>query len=52
MGRSGDRPHSGPAPPRTGPSPTGIDPHFNHDGNVDQDDVSAVINIVGGGGCP
>lgn len=24
----------------------------NNDGNVDQDDVSAVVNIVGGGGCP
>jgi hypothetical protein len=24
----------------------------NNDGNVDQDDVSALINIVGGGGCP
>ncbi|MCC6949807.1 MAG: hypothetical protein IT433_00010, partial [Phycisphaerales bacterium] len=24
----------------------------NNDGNADQDDVSAVINIVGGGGCP
>lgn len=24
----------------------------NNDGNVDQDDASAPINIAGGGGCP
>lgn len=27
-------------------------PDFNRDGNVDQDDVSALINAVAGGGCP
>lgn len=32
-------------------NPTGIDPDFNRDGNVDQDDVSAPINAVAGGGC-
>ncbi|MCE7974717.1 MAG: hypothetical protein DYG92_10425, partial [Leptolyngbya sp. PLA1] len=30
--------------------PTLLD--VNSDGNIDQDDVSALINIVGGGRCP
>ena len=28
------------------------DPDFNHDGNLDQDDVTALINTIAGGGCP
>jgi hypothetical protein len=28
------------------------DPDFNHDGNVDQDDVLALINTIAGGPCP
>jgi hypothetical protein len=35
-----------------GANPTGIDPDFNHDGNADQDDVIALINVIAGGGCP
>jgi hypothetical protein len=28
------------------------DPDFNRDGNVDQDDVAALINVIAGGNCP
>jgi len=28
------------------------DPDFNHDGNVDQGDIDALTNAIGGGGCP
>lgn len=28
--------------------PTNIDPDFNHDGNADQDDIDAVLNVAGG----
>jgi hypothetical protein len=34
------------------PPPVGCDPDLNQDGNVDQDDVSYLINVVGGGGNP
>jgi hypothetical protein len=30
----------------------GCDPDFNRDGNVDQDDVTALINVIAGGDCP
>jgi hypothetical protein len=35
-----------------GANPTGRDLDFNQDGNADQDDVSALITAVAGGGCP
>jgi hypothetical protein len=35
-----------------GVNPSGIDPDFNQDGNVDQDDVAALIDVVAGGACP
>jgi len=34
------------------PSGGGCDPDANQDGNVDQDDVSYLINVVGGGENP
>ena len=30
----------------------GCDSDFNHDGNVDQGDIDALINVVAGGNCP
>lgn len=33
------------------PAPA-CDPDFNGDGNVDQDDVAAIIDVIAGGGCP
>ena len=30
----------------------GCQPDFNRDGTLDEDDVAAIINTVGGGGCP
>lgn len=33
-------------------NPTGRDPDFDGDGNVNQDDVQALVNTIGGGGCP
>ena len=35
-----------------GANPNNIDPDFNRDGNADQDDISALINVVAGGECP
>jgi hypothetical protein len=35
-----------------GDNPTGIDPDFTGDGNVDQGDVDALLNVVAGGPCP
>ncbi|MCC6950830.1 MAG: hypothetical protein IT433_05230 [Phycisphaerales bacterium] len=32
--------------------PQCADPDFNRDGNVDQDDVAALINYNAGAGCP
>jgi hypothetical protein len=35
-----------------GGNPTGRDPDFNQDGNADQDDLAALINVIAGGPCP
>ncbi|MCC6950708.1 MAG: hypothetical protein IT433_04595 [Phycisphaerales bacterium] len=40
------------ATPAGGKNPSGIDPDLNHDGNADQDDVSALIGVVASGNCP
>lgn len=29
-----------------------VDPDFNRDGNIDQDDVAALIGYNAGAGCP
>jgi hypothetical protein len=34
------------------PVPCGVEPDFNHDGNVDQDDLADFIHFVGGSPCP
>jgi hypothetical protein len=35
-----------------GENPNNRDLDFNRDGNVDQDDIAALVNVVAGGGCP
>ncbi|MFZ2874163.1 MAG: hypothetical protein WAZ94_06740 [Phycisphaerales bacterium] len=35
-----------------GSLPRCVDPDFNRDGNVDQDDVAALINYNARAGCP
>jgi hypothetical protein len=33
-------------------APSNANPDFNHDGNVDQEDIDALVNALAGGGCP